>query len=806
MGCNCGDNEYNIEIENNGDCEPTTPVYNITLGQIGVDGFSPKVNFINETSSSFQIQTIDINGEEISGVVPKLSYIDSMFLTQADATTTYLTVNGSNAANVFNIGNLRINNSGNWITASTLNSKDLLLYSTGATKVYYGITKSTYTEIATIGDISDLSNTLAPVATSGNYEDLSNKPTIPTVGNGLIVINQGGVTKGSFRLNQSEDYTLNLDAGGSSSYIGGNGITITDNTISIDTSVVATLEDIPSVNNPTITFTQGGVTKGTITLNQSTNQTIALDSGGSVTNPITLTESYTEDTRTTTGTLTVGLNSDTSVTPNLKIHYTVEDTGGGGSSSFSWDEYIIDRTLPATNGGLTATTSSTTGRMIRQMSVNVDNSTIKINGSGQLYADVSGGSYTAGTGIDITNDTISADFTEVATAAQGALADTALQSGDNISELENDAEYLSANSAVAPLSYKTFGISTTVIGSIDSNGYLEGTSSSVEAEFIPETTVASQIIFDDVFSFTSHSAWTNDAMLEVVFSEPFTVGSTTNDRLRLYVTRFGTVYFIIGSQDNIYTSNLISNSGTYDSRINLVLTFTDSGDNWTIGTGVTNFSGSTWKYGNKSGTCTFNRTGSNTATIPKTAKIKKFVLYNSTQSRVDTINTSVQIGANVYTINSDSAGLKLSYDTGDFKTENGQLCLSGNSPDINGQWVGKYLALATGETLPDTTDITYNLSSYLPTDASTYRYKVLLDGTLSTGTTSGNIGVLQVQGLFTTFIGRAVTRTSGNAQACGTIEIVVNPNNINLIVKAVANNTGTFNISLRGYQRLGTNA
>lgn len=35
--------------------------------------------------------------------------------------------------------------------------------------------------------------------------------------------------------------------------------------------------DIPTVNNPTITFTQGGTTKGTITLNQQTDQTIELD-------------------------------------------------------------------------------------------------------------------------------------------------------------------------------------------------------------------------------------------------------------------------------------------------------------------------------------------------------------------------------------------------------------------------------------------------------------------------------------------------------------------------------------------------
>ena len=43
---------------------------------------------------------------------------------------------------------------------------------------------------------------------------------------------------------------------------------------------MALTNDIPTVNNPTITITQGGVTKGSFTLNQSSDQTIALDSGG----------------------------------------------------------------------------------------------------------------------------------------------------------------------------------------------------------------------------------------------------------------------------------------------------------------------------------------------------------------------------------------------------------------------------------------------------------------------------------------------------------------------------------------------
>jgi hypothetical protein len=57
---------------------------------------------------------------------------------------------------------------------------------------------------------------LATVATSGSYTDLSDTPTIPTVNNPTITITQGGVTKGSFSLNQSSGDTIALDAGGGS--------------------------------------------------------------------------------------------------------------------------------------------------------------------------------------------------------------------------------------------------------------------------------------------------------------------------------------------------------------------------------------------------------------------------------------------------------------------------------------------------------------------------------------------------------------------------------------------------------------
>lgn len=67
--------------------------------------------------------------------------------------------------------------------------------------------------------------TLATVATSGSYNDLSNKPTIPTVNNPTITITQGGVTKGSFTLNQASGDTIALDAGGGGAVDSVNGYT-----------------------------------------------------------------------------------------------------------------------------------------------------------------------------------------------------------------------------------------------------------------------------------------------------------------------------------------------------------------------------------------------------------------------------------------------------------------------------------------------------------------------------------------------------------------------------------------------------
>lgn len=52
---------------------------------------------------------------------------------------------------------------------------------------------------------------LAPVATSGLYSDLTGAPTIPTVYNGTLTIQQNGTTVDTFTANSSADKTVNIE-------------------------------------------------------------------------------------------------------------------------------------------------------------------------------------------------------------------------------------------------------------------------------------------------------------------------------------------------------------------------------------------------------------------------------------------------------------------------------------------------------------------------------------------------------------------------------------------------------------------
>lgn len=100
--------------------------------------------------------------------------------------------------------------------------------------------------------------------------------------------------------------------------------------------------------------------------------------------------------------------------------------------------------------------------------------------------------YQPGTGIDITNEAISVDFSDVATAAQGALADTALQPNDNISKLTNNVGYITSADLPTKISDLTDDTATNPIDKADTLtgltatvtelNYVDGVTSSIQTQ------------------------------------------------------------------------------------------------------------------------------------------------------------------------------------------------------------------------------------------------------------------------------------------------------------------------------------
>lgn len=146
----------------------------------------------------------------------------------------------------------------------------------GSTSVSWGAIQGT---LSSQTDLQSALNGKQATITSTNKLDyglISNTPTIPTVNNGVLTISQNGTSKGSFSANQSGNTSINLS--GENNVI--EAITFNGNVATITNKTAAITTTIPTVNDPKITITQGGTSKGSFTLNQSTSATIALDAGG----------------------------------------------------------------------------------------------------------------------------------------------------------------------------------------------------------------------------------------------------------------------------------------------------------------------------------------------------------------------------------------------------------------------------------------------------------------------------------------------------------------------------------------------
>ena len=160
-----------------------------------------------------------------------------------------------------------------------------------------------------VNGTSIVTNNVANLVTNTAYDATNNKiatmSDLPTVNNGTLTIQKNGTNVATFSANSSSNVTANLavptktseltnDGNGTSNFAtlsdlpptititttsGSESVSDGTNTLSFGANAFNSTT-IPTVNNPTITITQGGITKGSFTLNQSSAQTIALDAGG----------------------------------------------------------------------------------------------------------------------------------------------------------------------------------------------------------------------------------------------------------------------------------------------------------------------------------------------------------------------------------------------------------------------------------------------------------------------------------------------------------------------------------------------
>jgi len=124
---------------------------------------------------------------------------------------------------------------------------------------------------------------------------------------------------------------------------------------------------------------------------------------------------------------------------------------------------------------------------------------------------------------------------------------------------------------------------------------------------------------------------------------------------------------------------------------------------------------------------------------------------------------------------------------------------------LNGEWRGSGTTLAENVTIPTSSNITYDLSSYLPNDD--FEYEVMATGTISTDSTSGHVSALRI----TSSVIRTVpinlcrinTRTSSTMTTGGNAIIPIGPDRKLSVVSG--DFYGTFYLHLGGFRRLGRN-
>lgn len=201
--CNDGDAHYIIELNQQG-----APGQQ---GEAGAEGFSPEIVY-TITDTEFVVKVVNKDGITET---PNLfnDYIAKKDLSNTNIASEYLKIDGSNASGSMTLnvpvttGNLTV---GGYLTTPANRPATIPLITTN------GISAGNAGMIE-LGSKCTILSSGAIIYThpgdNSGYE-LVNQADIPAVYNSTITLTQGGVTKGSFTLNQSTGATIDLDAGG----------------------------------------------------------------------------------------------------------------------------------------------------------------------------------------------------------------------------------------------------------------------------------------------------------------------------------------------------------------------------------------------------------------------------------------------------------------------------------------------------------------------------------------------------------------------------------------------------------------
>lgn len=128
-----------------------------------------------------------------------------------------------------------------------------------------------------------------------------------------------------------------------------------------------------------------------------------------------------------------------------------------------------------------------------------------------------------------------------------------------------------------------------------------------------------------------------------------------------------------------------------------------------------------------------------------------------------------------------------------------------SSTNFDGQWVNKYVELASQVNIGPSATLTYSLASYLPDD--NYDYEVQLSATGTTlGLTSATMTIIGGSGLLRGFLFANQNTTNATVTGAGNMIVPVPHSNRNININNGASSTCTLNaVRVYGYRRIGTN-